>query len=287
MAKSATFSDDYYQYCARYRSRIKSQEQTVSLGSRLHDFLFTLADPSCPMHEHILRNAPPSFDMAYDLLSPQGLESKSGFRAEMFRLNGERGLLTLPSVSSAQLKCRVAIPDGDLAEQICEQRIRLETETLQRVHTMQEVEKRSVIERLKAANLSVKARATLAANYQGKEGELRQRLWSDPTLGDWAEKFWMSDREFHLACARSCNLSLIDGMLKWLLDLSRLRNADRATIITRFGRSYDEHERIIAAVEAPCKANSGVKIEQAVREHIESSEQDFQSSREKWSIATE
>ncbi|MEQ8849007.1 FCD domain-containing protein [Botrimarina sp.] len=276
MSKTTTLSDDLRHYYSRYRSLMEQREFSTSMRDRFRVYLFALADPSCPFYEHVKLDSPPSFGRIYDVLSPSGIESKTGWKAEMFRWNGDRGLL---QIRGSQLKCRLAIPSDEKAEQIRLHRRQFETETFISVHRLDEPHKRAAIERMREANLAVRGKAVLAEEYADKAEVLRSRLWCDPLVGDWAEKFWARDRDFHLAAAEATGQTLVCDMLKWLLDLSRLRNADRFTIISRFHRSYEEHQRIIEAVEQPVQEGSEQQVALAVEEHLECSETDFQKAR--------
>lgn len=277
MASTFSLPEDLERYYSHYRAWMHPRETTTSIRERFLNYLFALADPSCPFHLHVERDSPPSFGLIYDVLCPSGVDSKSGWKAEMFRWNGDRGLL---QVRGSQLKCRLKLPSGEKAKQISELRQKLETETLLGVHRLAEQPKQAAIERMREANLAIGAKAKLAEEYAQKPEELRARLWTDPSIGDWANKFWERNREFHLAGAKATGQVLIEETLEWLLALMRLRNADRLTMICHFARSYQEHEAIIAAVEAKEKKGSADRIERLVREHLESAESDFQRARE-------
>lgn len=255
----------YYQAYA-LMSQLPEQQNRPALD-RVRELVYAVADPTCPLHCHIERGIP---------LSVKDVEELAGVgysvaRDAMLRFSGPLGLLRQ---RGDQVRLRPAILSDEEIETLLRLRLQLEADALVRVHRLgSRCEKQKALHALKRCALAFDEVNDFVRDY--RPDAIARDIAKDPGVGTWAEQFWRNDRDFHMAASQALGLESTAEMLRSLLQRSRLRAANRATILVRVPSSIEQHRSIIKAVEAAPSSTSDRQIVAAVADHLASSNRDF------------
>lgn len=258
-------------YEEQFHKLMESQmAKGVSLENRIRQLVFSIVDESCPLHRYL--DKPPSVSRV-SFLTGELEHQSSPVRDAMFKLSGRLGIL---SQTSGQVKLRVAVPEREEAQAISDLRFELERFALLRLHKLETLDRRkSVLINLQVANDSMEAVGKLRASF-GSERELELAFSRSPELAEHVDNFWRQDIEFHTIPAHETASHVGVELLHILLERMRIGASNRLRILERIPTSVSEHQRIIDAVAKSPSPGSEVEIEEALRDHLDSSNSYFQ-----------
>ncbi|QEG37709.1 FCD domain-containing protein [Bythopirellula goksoeyrii] len=278
------YRDEYKDMMADIIARDQNEAKPPTTLDYVLTLAFVINDENCPFNWHVKNGSPLSKEFIADLFGADEWD----VRDALYRHSGTLGLVAPPIQGPKTLKeakkrleikfdMEPALTGAREFESINEMRGKLELDALLMLLNSGDKEKTKVIDEMQKHHEAIGKVATAVSSYlhggtpEDRRRNLVQPLYYAPRIGQYAEDFWLHDRDFHIAASVGVGMNVNAGILSILLERIRLTGSNRATIIERIPRSHEQHEAIIEAVIAGSRSG----IEKAVKAHFDSSNTDF------------